>query len=75
MKGRVIGWYADRPYAFIRVDGNGRYEPQVFFNDRALEGSAWPELFVGAPVEFDLDADGPKGKRAKTVRLIKEPIT
>ena len=63
MEGTVKRWL-DRGFGFIAVEGQ---DDEVFVHHTSLDGIS--ELREGQKVEFEIE-DGPKGPRAKNVKVV-----
>jgi CspA family cold shock protein len=63
LEGTVKRWL-DRGFGFIAVEGQ---DDEVFVHHTSLDGVS--ELREGQKVEFEIE-DGPKGPRAKNVKVV-----
>ena len=64
MTGTVKNWFPDRGFGFIETR---EYRRDVFVHFKSLADRGQRELFVGEPVEFELQ-ETPKGPAAVNVR-------
>ena len=68
MTGTVVCVRTDKSFGFIRPDERGSND--AFFHANDLErGLDFDALLMEARVSFDLDSSGPRGPRARNVRL------
>ena len=67
MKGKIKRLAREQGFGFITTE-NGK---EVFFHRSALAGKDFDALEEGTSVEFAVET-GPKGLRARSVRIIKK---
>jgi CspA family cold shock protein len=66
--GKIKSIVEDKGFGFIRKDGAGREEKDVFFHAKGLKNASFEELQVGDAVEFDLE-DDPRGRGPRAVNV------
>jgi CspA family cold shock protein len=64
VNGTIKTLRSDKGFGFIK-DASGK---EIFFHQSVIYGEGIDDLREGDQVEFDLEAAGPKGPRAKSVR-------
>ena len=67
MTGFVTRVWQDKGFGFVRADED---PTEYFFHQSALTGAAFTDVRPGTRVEFEREADAPKGPRAATVRAL-----
>lgn len=68
LQGKIARLVESRGYGFIRAEGK-----EYFFHHTGLENTGMKQLAVGDDVSFEVDEGNPKGPRAESITLLRDP--